>query len=707
VPLASTSFRFGSFLLDVRAAELHSNGTKIKLGEQPLQVLSALIEHPGEVVTREELRQRLWPADTFVDFDHSLNAAVKRLREILGDSAEHPTFIETIPKHGYRFIAPVKESTAEIIRSSSLSSFRVLKPGPKWLRLGIGLLLGVVCLIGVWRVSRKKPLSSLPSGEPVPVAIYRGDAYQPALSPDGTRIAFVAGQGNDYGLYTAVVGGEKSVRLTNNSGDGYPRWSPDGQQIAFYRFADQTFAIYTIPALGGTEHRVYDGPCSSWGDAGLDWSPDGETLAITEYSNNRIHAHIALLSLGDFTTKQLTAPDNTHIDSNPAYSPDGSLIAFIRSNVSGTTSDLFVIPVSGGNPRQITFDLSRMKTGAAWTPDGKELFFSFEWGGSGGTTLARVALSGGPQSPIAGIGLGATYPSIARTGHRLVYQQTVTEQNIWRLDLKDEKHRQGSPTLLVSEKGHKMRPHFAPDGKSIAFESDRLGPWEIWSCGIKGTDCAQLTALRRVAGAPKWSPDGRYIAFEFHPHEQSEIYLLDVRNGQVRLLPTNPGWDNLAPNWSLDGQWLYFGSSRAAAPSRFQLWKVSIAGAVPVQVTRNGGLQSSESMDGRVLYHARPDVAEIWKMPVTGGEETLIGGDFDRFGWNWVVCEKGIYFINFRTHPQGTIRFFDFSTGISTPIWDLEKRAGRGLTLSPDGHSLAYVQVDFHESRIMLVDHFQ
>jgi DNA-binding winged helix-turn-helix (wHTH) protein len=110
MPLASNSFRFRSFQLDARAAELHTNGTRIKLGEQPFQVLCALLEHPGEVVTREDLRQRLWPADTFVDFDHSLNAAVKRLREdVLGDSAEHPTFIETLPKHGYRLVAPLQK----------------------------------------------------------------------------------------------------------------------------------------------------------------------------------------------------------------------------------------------------------------------------------------------------------------------------------------------------------------------------------------------------------------------------------------------------------------------------------------------------------------------------------------------------------------------------------------------------------------------
>src|SRR6202051_1104653 len=96
--------RFGTFEVDVPAGELRKNGIKLKLQEQPLQVLCMLIEHSGEVVTREELRNRLWPADTFVDFDHGLNAAIKRLRDALGDSAENPRFVETVTRRGYRFI---------------------------------------------------------------------------------------------------------------------------------------------------------------------------------------------------------------------------------------------------------------------------------------------------------------------------------------------------------------------------------------------------------------------------------------------------------------------------------------------------------------------------------------------------------------------------------------------------------------------------
>ena len=118
--------RFGLFELDLRAAELRKNGVKIKLQEQSFRILAALLRQPGDVVTREELRRELWPSDTFVDFDHSLNAAVKRLRDALDDSAENPRFIETLPRHGYRFIKTQRKSPTPRLCGGGLHSSRLL-----------------------------------------------------------------------------------------------------------------------------------------------------------------------------------------------------------------------------------------------------------------------------------------------------------------------------------------------------------------------------------------------------------------------------------------------------------------------------------------------------------------------------------------------------------------------------------------------------
>jgi TolB-like protein/DNA-binding winged helix-turn-helix (wHTH) protein/Flp pilus assembly protein TadD len=148
MPLSAHVVRFGPFQLDVRAAELRLNGSKTKLPEQPLQVLTALLEKPGEVVTREELRQRLWGAETFVDFEHGLNAAVKRLRECLGDSAENPRYIETLPRHGYRLMVAVE--TPEPVAAVPASPVRRWR---YWVAVGAVLVLTVAASL-VWRQRR-------------------------------------------------------------------------------------------------------------------------------------------------------------------------------------------------------------------------------------------------------------------------------------------------------------------------------------------------------------------------------------------------------------------------------------------------------------------------------------------------------------------------------------------------------------------------
>ena len=162
--LPAHTVRFGSFQLDLRAAELCHDGTKIKLPEQPFQILTELVQHPGEVVTREELRQRLWRSDTFVDFEHGLNTAVKRLREALGDSAENPRYIETLPRHGYRLMVPVEKPQVVQVRVRGRKVFWATS-----VLLVVAVAAGLVWWLQ-WRPMKIESLAVLPlenlSGDP-------------------------------------------------------------------------------------------------------------------------------------------------------------------------------------------------------------------------------------------------------------------------------------------------------------------------------------------------------------------------------------------------------------------------------------------------------------------------------------------------------------------------------------------------------------
>src|SRR5262249_5823041 len=160
--------RFGKFEIDLHSAELRRNGFKVKLQEQPFQVLVMLLERPGELVTREELRRRLWSADTFVDFDHSLNAAIKRLRDALGESSESPVFIETMARRGYRFIAPIDTgATREVAKdvfspTPAAKVFANTRAGIRWRSLA-ALVMVVASLVGALLFARYKTSSGAPA----------------------------------------------------------------------------------------------------------------------------------------------------------------------------------------------------------------------------------------------------------------------------------------------------------------------------------------------------------------------------------------------------------------------------------------------------------------------------------------------------------------------------------------------------------------
>jgi len=231
--------RFGIFEVDLRAGVLRRNGFKVRLQDQPFQVLAMLLERPGEVVTREDLHARLWSSDTFVDFDHGLNAAVKRLRDTLGDSADNPRFVETLARRGYRFLASVETAAAEAPPVKS-------KDKPGWRLVAAGLLIIIVAVgfglhIGM-RASRAlqpvlpKEIRLTANSPDVPV-------YFGAISPDGRYLAYI----DPRGTFLREIATDESHALSLPQGFRvhHLSWFPDGSHL----LAD---------AVGGSEER------SSW-----------------------------------------------------------------------------------------------------------------------------------------------------------------------------------------------------------------------------------------------------------------------------------------------------------------------------------------------------------------------------------------------------------------------------------------------------------
>jgi DNA-binding winged helix-turn-helix (wHTH) protein len=295
---------FGDFELDVRAGELRRGKLRIRLQEQPFQILLMLLERPGEVVTREEIQARLWPGDTIVEFDHSIGTAIKKLRQALGDEATSPRYVETLPRRVFRFIYPqvVAEPEAEPVveetaASGPLTSRSEQETAPQSLassrialvwrpRLMVTATIAMLC-IPVWfggrvlwnRFAQHRNHGTLDESSLVQVTTSDGLDVNPSLSPDGSSIAYSSDQSGEFEIYVkSLAPGGQQLQLTNDGGGNFsPAWSPDGKQIAYY--SAQKGGIWLIPALGGTGHRLTD-----FGSSPA-WSPDGTRIAFQPEQN--------------------------------------------------------------------------------------------------------------------------------------------------------------------------------------------------------------------------------------------------------------------------------------------------------------------------------------------------------------------------------------------------------------------------------------
>jgi DNA-binding winged helix-turn-helix (wHTH) protein len=271
-PGVSPVIRFDPFDADLQTQELRKHGVRIRLPGQSFQILRMLLDRPGSLVTRDELQKALWPTDTFVDFDHSLNAAVKRLREALGDSADEPKLVETLPRRGYRFIGtitpPIKATEPpNVLPAANVTAAAetLLAEGSRWTSSKIAAvllagLLGTVLVAFVTQRWRHAAKFAAPAA--VPFTALSGEAGHPAFSPDGSQIAFqwtgdIATGSRSVDLYLKTIGRENLIRLTNHPSNWLtPAWSPDGSQIAFHRLSKDESGIYIVPALGGPERKL-------------------------------------------------------------------------------------------------------------------------------------------------------------------------------------------------------------------------------------------------------------------------------------------------------------------------------------------------------------------------------------------------------------------------------------------------------------------
>jgi Tol biopolymer transport system component/DNA-binding winged helix-turn-helix (wHTH) protein len=700
----SGSIRFAPFELVLEPEELRRNGIRVKVSGQALQVLIVLASDPGRLVTREHLHKVLWPETSFGDFEHGLNAAVNRLREILGDSAVNPKYIETIPRQGYRFIAAMEVENTQVASLPHIGSTepprRPVKPPFRrwWIALAVVacILIGLACLRLKTRLEEASRLLAIQRLSVVPLTSLPGNVTSPAFSPDGSEVAFGwdgETNGAGYDLYVKVIGSENPLRITRHPSEKLSiAWSPDGRAIAISRVSKaEATGIFLIPPTGGPERKIHS-RSSTYGDGNeLSWSPDGKYLAFLDHPESSWES-ILLYLLSMSTLKVMPVRTDCREVVAPSFSPKGELLAWVCWDTFASTS-LRLLHLGDGSITELLHGHGGIG-GIGWSREGDNIMYSSLGG------LWELALTYPERAKKLPIGHDVSDVTVSSSGHRLVYVQSSTNTNIWQLDL------QGSPAQahkLIVSSAEQESASISPDGRRIAFESDRSGAIEIWVCDVDGSNVLQLTSFGVKSGTPRWSPDGGLIAFDSRLGGESNLYTVDPAGGVPAKLNIDVS-DSSMPSWSPDGKWIYFTQGEdIGEPS---VWRALSRGGHAVQLASAPASYPLASPDGEYVYFFRR--RRLWQMMADGSSPEEVKGmpELSFQGIEWFPSKAGIYFMS-HENGRATIELYDNRTQKIRPIFTLEKSPPYwigAMPVSPDGAWMLFPQVDGHSSNLMMVE---
>jgi Tol biopolymer transport system component/DNA-binding winged helix-turn-helix (wHTH) protein len=720
----TADFQLAGVLVQPSLQRVVAGGVTTTLEPKLMRVLVLLASRPGQVVTKEELFADVWEG-AYVTED-VLTRAIGELRRTFGDDSGNPHVIETIRKAGYRLIAPVEPVAGSAVPPVAPGTVAAAPAGAAWperrvaRRLALAVALVAVIVAGVWLLGRRsaapRPASRDAAGGAMrvrPLTTYPGNERDPAVSPDGSRVAFAwnGGAGDGFSLYVQLVDGDSPLRLTKTAGahDRAPAWSPDGQRLAFTRSTGESgpdCSILTVSALGGSERRI--APCGDPAYRRLAWSPDGKWLALPVRDAKTSQVAIELLSPDKLERRPLTHPPAGILgDTSPAFSPDGRELAFSR-NTTESVGDVWRVALSAdgaagsaaaaaaAEPVRLTFD-DRDTMGLEWSGDGSSIVFSSSRAGI--YSLWRVPARGGEPTWVAGGGAKMKHPSTARTRNVVAYESWIYQVDLWRVsaDLTS-----GGSRLTSATDEWDYLPSVSPDGERVAFVSTRSGSDEVWVVPSAGGNPARLTSFRGARlELPRWSPDGRRIVFSLRRGARADVAVVDSAGGVPQILTSGEG-DAVAPAWSADGRAVYFGSRRPGT-GPWRVWRLDLATRKAEVVTPEGGYAAQESPDGS-LYFTRADVAGIWKAAPGGATAEVAVPGVPPEDWaDWQPARGGLYHRVREAHGAVSLAFKPVN-GPDVRLAPLVEQGWNGFSVSPDGKWLLYPKVERHTCDIRLIE---
>jgi Tol biopolymer transport system component/DNA-binding winged helix-turn-helix (wHTH) protein len=652
---ATTIIRFGLFEADLNRGTLTRQGIRLRIQEQPFRILEMLLRQSGEIVTREQLRHALWPEGTHVNFDGSLNAALKKLRAALQDDAENPRFVETVPRQGYRFVAPVhiiNDAPVQAIPGQVVNgedgdkSVEVrLRVNPylddltaaethwdqrraertqQWFDF---LLLAAGILFGSWLLFFIVYPVPRPSVQRVNRITNDGRIEEwGGIVTDGTRIFFLEREAGHWNLMQTSVEGGNAEKIAAP----FPNMrifavSPDHSQFLVGQFMrrDEEMPLWLWPVQGGEPRRL--GKATGHDPA---WSPDGMQIVFVQgqdlYSVRRD---------GTQLRKLLHMQGEPH---TPAWSPDSRNIRFTMEVSEYGTQAIWEVSAEGNYPHPILAagnPPSRQSSGT-WTADGKYFLFSGceqydcnlwamrdVWSWFRRSRHTPVPLTSGPDA------LNVATP--AQTGSRIFAFSFRSRRELQKFDPRTMR------TAALSLDTHAEEGSVSPDGAMVVY-SDRPDG-SLWRSRTDGTQRLRLTSAPLSGMAPQWSPKGEQILFTgVRPGQARQIYIVASDGGALRpVLPE--GWEGAQADWSPDGYRIAVVMRNRKTHPQFGLYTLEPTTAVWKEFSDSKELGEPRwSPDGRYIACVDSSNHNLVLVDVQRGKRLWLasGGFLERLYWS-------------------------------------------------------------------------
>ncbi len=628
----NSPFKIGPWLVEPELNRLTKKREVHTLEPRLMRLLVLLAETPNKLVSKDDIIGIVWQGLSVTD--ESLSQAISKLRKLLGDDPDAPTYIGTIRKKGYRLLAAVKPSGA----NGGTKPASIQK---------IAAATVLILAVGVFYWASQTPINE--PGEKAAFLVSQlltnaaGRERDPSISPDGSFLVYSKSsedQGQNIFLH-GIGRGVADRQLTDRGRNFAPVVMPTNNAVIFMRLQNTQCSVMLLDLIDGAERVVGDCAGSSFPDTTV--SSDGSLIAFGARSPEQTtHAIYLLNPTNGERTRLTTPPSGIWGDYDPVFSTNGSTLYFARS-VSEAMQDVYKIDIGSGLETRLTFDgrnimgLARAggETIFASNRDGRYGMWSL---GHETNRLGRMEIS---QS-------GIINPTVSRGGDRLIYE--VVNRVVALQSYADQI---ASPRVLLQFNAEILHPTTASD--RIAFSSNRSGFFEIWDADKTGNGLRRLTDFRTGFTAhPRFSPNGDRIAFDARPNGSAQIYVMN-QDGSNLAAVSAAGINRYAPTWLPDGSGLVYAKETGGT---LELWALNLSTQQEKQLTKTGGYFGYIT-EGGTLFHVRPNMPGVWQLAAGEQEPKLVieGLEFSDWG-NWRVAGGTISYFHRQTR---SVMSFDLS----------------------------------------------